>query len=243
MIEDGLFVRFPVERVYGMHNFPGLSEGSFSMREGPIMAAFDKFEITVEGRGTHAAIPHAGIDPIVVAAQIVTGLQSVVSRRIDPIARAVLSITQINAGNTWNVIPEVVVLRGCTRSFVPTVQTLLESAMKAMVEGIAEAHDARAELIYTHRLSRHRQHRRRNQGRRSRRQGAGRRSEGRSRRQANDGLRRLRLHAPGAPRSLRSTRRRSRSDGPSPPLRLQRPHSPHRSSATGRAWPRPSSPE
>ena len=149
MIEDGLFERFPVDRVYGLHNFPGFSEGSFSMREGAIMAAFDKFEITVEGRGTHAALPHAGIDPIVVAAQIVTGLQSVVSRRVDPISRAVLSVTQINAGNTWNVIPEVVTIRGCTRSFTPKVQTLLESTMKTMVEGTAEAYGASAELEYT----------------------------------------------------------------------------------------------
>ena len=129
MIADGLFERFPVERVYGLHNFPGLPEGAFAMRVGAIFAAYDKFEIVVRGRGAHAALPHVGIDPLPIAAQIVTALQSVVSRRLDPLDHAVVSATEIHGGDTWNVIPEEVTIRGCTRSFVPEIQDLLESSM------------------------------------------------------------------------------------------------------------------
>ncbi|HVR30883.1 MAG TPA: M20 aminoacylase family protein [Thermoanaerobaculia bacterium] len=149
MIAEGLFERFPVERVYGLHNFPGLPEGAFAMRVGPLFAAFDKFEIIVRGRGAHAALPHLGLDPLPVAAQIVGALQTLVSRRVDPIESAVVSVTQIHGGDTWNVIPEEVTIRGCTRSFVPEVQDLLETSMATMSRRICEAHEAEAEFTYT----------------------------------------------------------------------------------------------
>ena len=119
MIEEGVFERYPVEAVYGMHNWPGLPAGQFAIRPGPMMAAFDIFEITITGRGAHAAMPHLGIDPVVAAAQIVNGLQTIASRNIDPLQGAVVSVTQIHGGDTWNVIPDKVVLRGTTRSFDP----------------------------------------------------------------------------------------------------------------------------
>jgi hippurate hydrolase len=149
MIAEGLFEQFPVERVYGLHNFPGLPEGAFAMRVGPIFAAFDKFEIVVRGRGAHAALPQLGIDPLPIAAQIVGALQTIVSRRVDPIDSAVVSATQIHGGDTWNVIPEEVVIRGCTRSFVAEIQDLLESSMAQLARRICEAHGAEAEFHYT----------------------------------------------------------------------------------------------
>lgn len=149
MIEEGLFDRFPVDRVYGMHNFPGLPLGSFAVREGPIMAAFDKFEIHVAGRGCHAALPHTGIDPIVIAAHIVTALQSIVSRTIDPIDQVVISATQVLGGDTWNVIPEEVVIRGCTRWFRKRVQEQLQAAMQTVAASTAAAFGGEARLVYT----------------------------------------------------------------------------------------------
>src|SRR5260221_1466708 len=122
MIEEGALTRYPVEAIYGMHNWPGLPAGQFAIRPGPMMAAFDIFEITITGRGAHAAMPHLGVDPIVVAAQIINGLQTIASRNIHPLEGAVVSVTQINGGDTWNVIPESVVLGGTTRSFEPTVR-------------------------------------------------------------------------------------------------------------------------
>jgi hippurate hydrolase len=149
MIAEGLFDQFPVERVYGLHNFPGLPEGAFAMRSGPIFAAFDKFEIVVRGRGAHAALPHLGVDPLPIASQLVVALQTVVARRVDPLDSAVVSATQIHGGDTWNVIPEEVTIRGCTRSFLPEVQELLEAAIAQMAHRICEAHGAEAEFRYT----------------------------------------------------------------------------------------------
>src|SRR5216683_863722 len=122
MVEEGVLDRYPVDAVYGMHNWPGLPAGQFAIRPGPMMAAFDIFEIAVAGRGAHAAMPHLGIDPVVAAAQIVTGLQTIASRNIHPLEGAVVSVTQIHGGDTWNVIPDSVVLRGTTRSFDPAVR-------------------------------------------------------------------------------------------------------------------------
>src|SRR3546814_17986518 len=103
--------------VYGMHNRPGLPLGRMQMRDGPSMAGFDIFEITVEGYGSHAARPHQGIDPVVIQAQIVMALQTIASRQVDPIESVVLSVTQVHGGDTWNVIPPRVVLRGTVRCF------------------------------------------------------------------------------------------------------------------------------
>jgi hippurate hydrolase len=146
MVEDGLFERFPVDAVYGLHNWPGLPVGHLAVADGPMMASFDVFEIAVRGRGAHAAMPHLGADAIVAAAAMVTALQTVVSRATDPLDAAVVSVTQIHGGDTWNVLPEEVVLRGTTRSLSPTVQEATEAAMARVVEGIASAHGVEASL-------------------------------------------------------------------------------------------------
>ena len=151
MLEQGLFEQFPVESVFGLHNWPGLPAGSFAMRPGPMMASLDIFEITVKGKGSHAALPHLGIDPMVTAAQIVTALQTISSRNVHPVESAVVSVTQIHGGNTWNVIPDAVVLRGTTRSFKPGVQDEIEAGLRRIAEGTAAAMGATIELRYERR--------------------------------------------------------------------------------------------
>ncbi len=151
MVEDGLFDKFPVDSVWGMHNWPGIEAGRFAVRAGPVMAACDVFEITVTGRGAHGAMPHASIDAVVVAAQLVGALQSVVARTIDPLDSAVLSVTQIHAGDTWNVIPDRAVIRGTTRSFRPEVQDSIEQSLRRIAEGVCSAHGAGAEIHYERR--------------------------------------------------------------------------------------------
>ncbi|MGE5270471.1 MAG: M20 aminoacylase family protein, partial [Thiohalocapsa sp.] len=151
MVEEGVLRRYPVEAVYGMHNWPGLPEGEFAIRSGPMMAAFDIFEITVQGRGAHAAMPHLGIDPVVAAAQIVAGLQTIASRNIHPLDGAVVSVTQIHGGDTWNVIPDEVVLRGTTRSFDPKVRDAIEPAIRRIAEGACAALGATMTMRYERR--------------------------------------------------------------------------------------------
>ncbi|HXP29650.1 MAG TPA: M20 aminoacylase family protein [Stellaceae bacterium] len=151
MVEEGLFAKFPVEAVYGMHNWPGLPVGQFAVKPGPMLAAFDLFEIAVLGKGAHAGLPHQSIDPVIAAAQIAVALQTVTSRNIHPLESAVLSITQIHGGDTWNVIPDRVVLRGTTRSFKPEVQDQIEAAVGRIARGVAEAMGARVELRYERR--------------------------------------------------------------------------------------------
>ena len=149
MIDDGLFERFPVDAVYGMHNFPELDPGEFAVRTGPIMASVDTFRIIVRGKGTHGAMPHLGVDPIVVGAHIVTALQTIMSRTLDPDDSGVLSVTQFHGGEIDNIIPGEVELRGGVRAFKPEVQTRVEQRMREIAEGTAAAHGAVAELIYT----------------------------------------------------------------------------------------------
>ena len=151
MVEEGLFNQFPCDAVFGMHNWPGMPVGHFGVRSGPIMAAFDVFEIIVRGHGTHAAMPHLGIDPIVTAAQIVTALQTIASRNTNPIDQIVLSITQFHGGDTWNVIPTEVKLRGTVRTFRSEVQDMAEAHMRRIVSGIATSLGASAELHYDRR--------------------------------------------------------------------------------------------
>lgn len=151
MVEEGLFERFPVEAIYGLHNRPGLEVGKIQMRSGPMMAGFDIFEIVIEGYGTHAARPHQGIDPIVVQAQIVNALQTIPSRTLDPIESVVLSITQVHGGDTWNVIPQKVVLRGTVRAFKTEVQDKTEATMRRLCANIAAAYDASVEVRYERR--------------------------------------------------------------------------------------------
>ncbi len=151
MVEDGLFDKFPVDGVYGLHNSPGLAAGRIAMRTGPAMAAFDIFEIVVTGKGGHGAMPHRGIDPIVVAAQIVSALQTIVSRGTDPLEGAVVSVTQIHAGDAWNVIPDDVVIRGTTRSFKQDIHDRLEGQIRRIAEGVCSAFGATMTLRYERR--------------------------------------------------------------------------------------------
>ncbi len=148
MIRDGLFERFPAERVFGMHNFPGLPVGNFTLCAGPMMAAIDLVGAAVLGGGGHAAFPHGAVDTVVVSAELLLAWQTIVSRNIDPLESAVLTITMIHGGDAHNVIPDRVTLGGCVRSFLPKVQGLVEKRMRRLGEGIAEAHGARFELDY-----------------------------------------------------------------------------------------------
>jgi amidohydrolase len=151
MCDDGLFVLFPVEAVYGMHNQPGLPIGKFGMRVGPSMASADMFEITVKGKGSHAAHPHQGADPIVTGAEIVTALQRIVSRTTNPIEAAVISVTQFHAGTNMNVIPGTVSIKGTCRALGRAVQDTVEARMRQVIEGVAGAHGLTAEIIYDRR--------------------------------------------------------------------------------------------
>ncbi len=151
MVEQGLFDKFPIDAVYGMHNWPGQEVGQFAVTAGPLMAAFDIFEMTITGRGAHGGMPHTGIDPIPVAAEIVGALQTIVSRHTDPIDAAVVTVTQIHAGDAWNVIPDRVVLRGTTRSFRPDVQDAIEPAIRRIAEGICQAHQCTVDMWYERR--------------------------------------------------------------------------------------------
>jgi hippurate hydrolase len=148
MVKDGLMERFAIEEVYGMHNYPGLPVGEFALRAGPLMAAADRIQIEIEGVGGHAARPHFAVDTILVGAQMINQIQSIVSRNVDPLESAVISITMFQAGNTDNVIPQTALLRGTARSLVPEVQDLLEKRLHEVVEGTARLYAAKAKLTY-----------------------------------------------------------------------------------------------
>ena len=151
MVEEGLFEKFPVDAVFGMHNWPGQSVGTIAVRPGPMMAAYDVFELNVQGRGAHAAMPHNGVDPVVAAAQIVTALQTIASRNTNPLDAVVVSVTQVHGGDTWNVIPDEVVLRGTCRAFRPEVQDGIEPAIRRIAGGVCSALDASFALKYERR--------------------------------------------------------------------------------------------
>lgn len=148
MVQDGLMERFKIEEVYGMHNFPSLAVGQFALRAGPLMAAADRITIDIEGRGGRAAWPHASIDPILVGAQIINQIQSIVARNVDPLDVAVVSITVFQAGSTDDVIPQTAQLRGTARSLTPKVRDLLEARLREVVTGTAELYGATANLTY-----------------------------------------------------------------------------------------------
>jgi hippurate hydrolase len=150
MIEDGLFEKFPAESVYGLHNFPGIRQGHFAVKPGPIMASSDSFEINLKGCGTHAAKPNLGQDVIVVAAQLITALQTIVSRNIEPSQAAVVSVTQVNAGNTWNVLPETALIRGTFRCFNATVQQQITERIEQLTQAICLAHQISAQVLFNH---------------------------------------------------------------------------------------------
>ena len=149
MLQDGLLDRFGIEQVFGMHNYPGLPVGEFGIRCGPTMAAADYIEINLEGLGGHAARPHLGVDTILVGAQIVNQLQSIVARNVDPLQAAVVSICLFQAGSTNNVIPQHARLAGTARSLTHEVRDLLRKRVAEVVEGTAQLHGAKATLTYT----------------------------------------------------------------------------------------------
>ncbi|MCA9539046.1 MAG: amidohydrolase [Myxococcales bacterium] len=148
MMDQGLFTQFPTDRVFGLHNWPGLPMGEFAVHSGAVMAAVDDFEVAIEGLGGHAAMPHLVVDPIVGAAQIITAAQSLVSRRVDPTDSAVLSITSVHGGSAFNVVPRQVTLRGTARSFKPEVRASLEARFARLVHGICGALDLKAQIAW-----------------------------------------------------------------------------------------------
>ena len=148
MIDDGLFERFPCAEIYALHNWPSLPAGTVATRPGPIMAAADRFEVTVRGTGGHAAQPHLTSDTILCAAQIVTGANTLVARRIDPNAAAVLSVTCIHGGTAHNILPSEVRVTGTVRTFDPVVQDKIEAALRELVEGTAKAAGCTAATEY-----------------------------------------------------------------------------------------------
>ncbi len=148
MVDEGLFERFPMQRVFGLHNWPALPEGTFHWRTGPVMAAVANIEITVTGRGAHGAQPHLGVDPIVVSAAIVQGLQSIVARNVDPTEQGVVTIGSIQAGQAGNVIPEVVRMTGTARWFTPAVGDQLERGVQLLATSIAQGFGATAEVAF-----------------------------------------------------------------------------------------------
>ncbi|NQZ32007.1 MAG: amidohydrolase [Oceanospirillaceae bacterium] len=148
MCDEGLFDKYSIDAVYGMHNWPGLAAGKFAVHSGPVMASMDVFDITITGRGCHAGMPHLGIDPIVVSAAVINTLQSIVSRYIDPLQSAVVSITQVHAGDAYNVIPDSVKLSGTCRAFTAPVKAQIEAQLKARVASTCAAYGASCEIHY-----------------------------------------------------------------------------------------------
>jgi amidohydrolase len=146
MVEDGMMERFGIEEVYGMHNMPGVPVGRFATRPGPIMASTAEFQVLIRGTGGHAARPHETVDPIPAAAAMIQALQSIVSRNVDPLESAVVSVTTLDAGTATNIIPDTVELGGTIRSLRPSVADLVEDRFRAVVSNIAVAFGATAEI-------------------------------------------------------------------------------------------------
>jgi amidohydrolase len=148
MMDDGLFERFPMDAVYGLHNWPGMAAGKFGVVAGPMMASSNEFRVVVKGKGAHAAQPHRGIDPVMVAVQIAQAWQTIISREKNPLETAVLSITQIHAGSATNVIPDEAVLIGTVRTFTTEVLDLIERRMGEIAQGVATAFNAGVDFSF-----------------------------------------------------------------------------------------------
>lgn len=149
MIKEGLFSKFPCEAVYGLHNWPDLPLGRFGLRPGPIMASSAKLEIELSGHGCHAAMPHTGVDIVLAASALVQGLHTIISRNTDPLEPAVLSVTQVHAGDAYNIIPGTATLRGTVRAFDTGTQDVIEKRIKEVCDGVCAAYGARAEVQVT----------------------------------------------------------------------------------------------
>jgi amidohydrolase len=148
MIKDGLFEKFPMDAVFGMHNWPGMPVGTFAASPGPVMASTNEFKITIRGKGGHAALPHNGIDPVPVACQMVQAFQTIISRNKKPVDAGVISVTMIHAGEATNVIPDSCELQGTVRTFTLEVLELIEKRMKKVAENICAAHEAECEFEF-----------------------------------------------------------------------------------------------
>ena len=150
MMEDGLFDRFPMDAVYGMHNMPGIPAGNFAVRKGPMMTFEDNFVISIKGLGGHASMPDRTRDPVVVGAEIISALQTVVARSLNPMASGVVSVTEIHTDGARNVIPSNVTIKGDTRGLSNETQALIEKRMRELVVNIGKAHNVEVTLDYTH---------------------------------------------------------------------------------------------
>ncbi|MCU0942693.1 MAG: M20 family metallopeptidase [Hydrogenophaga sp.] len=148
MIKDGLFEKFPVEAVFGMHNWPGLPAGSFAASAGPVMASSNDFTITIRGKGAHAALPHNGIDPVPVACQMVMGFQTIITRNKKPVDAGVISVTMIHTGEANNVVPDHAELRGTVRTFTHEVLDMIERRMREIAEHTCAAYGTTCEFVF-----------------------------------------------------------------------------------------------
>jgi hippurate hydrolase len=148
MIKDGLFEKFPVEAVFGMHNWPGLPAGSFALSPGPVMASTNEFKITIRGKGGHAAMPHNAVDPVIVACQMVQAFQTIISRNVKPIDAGVISVTMVHAGHATNVIADSCELQGTVRTFTLEVLDLIEARMREVAEHTCAAFGARCDFEF-----------------------------------------------------------------------------------------------
>ena len=148
MIKDGLFERFPMEAVFGMHNWPGMAVGQFAVSPGPVMASTSEFKITIRGKGGHAAMPHTGIDPVPIACQMVQSFQTIISRNKKPVDAGVISVTMIHAGEATNVVPDSCELQGTVRTFTLEVLDLIEQRMRKIAQHACAAHDAQCEFEF-----------------------------------------------------------------------------------------------
>jgi amidohydrolase len=148
MVKDGLMERFGVQEVYGLHNMPGIPVGKFAIRPGPLMAAADRFDIVIEGKGGHAARPHECVDTLLVACQVVNALQSIASRNVDPLESVVVSVCALAAGEAYNVIPQTARLKGTTRTLTEAVRDLAETRIRAIAEATCAAYGAKASVDY-----------------------------------------------------------------------------------------------
>lgn len=148
MVEDGLMERFGIESVYGLHNIPGMAVGTFAVRPGPIMASTDRFTVTIEGRGGHAALPQNALDSVLVASHVIIALQSIVSRNIDPLQAAVVSVCALDAGEAFNVLPQSVTMRGTMRTLSPDVRRAVKARLETLVREVAAGFGATGQIDY-----------------------------------------------------------------------------------------------
>jgi amidohydrolase len=148
MVRDGMMERFGIQEVYGLHNMPGIPVGTFAIRPGPLMAAADTFTITVEGKGGHAAMPHMAVDTVLVAANVITALQGIVSRNADPLKSAVISVCTVQSGSAYNIIPQTATLLGTCRTLEEDMRDLCERRIAEVAQGVAAAYGAKATVVY-----------------------------------------------------------------------------------------------